>query len=77
MLNADYKSLTKALAKRLKALPELINVDQIGYMSSKNRFENIRLILDMIEFCKIKNHSCIILLVDFETAFDSINWIFL
>ena len=49
----------------------------IGYMSGRSCFENIRLISDMIEFYKIKNHPCIILLVDFEKAFDSINWTFL
>ena len=78
ILNTDYKILTKVLANRLKiALPELINADQIGYMSGRSCFENIRLISDMIEFCKIKKHPCIILLVDFEKAFDSINWTFL
>ena len=58
-------------------LPEYINADQIGYVSSRNCFENIRLMLDMIEFCKIKNCPCIILLVNFEKEFDSINWIYL
>ena len=78
ILNTDYKSLTKVLVNRLKiALPEVINADQIGYMSGRSCFENIRLISDMIKFCKIKNHPCIILLVDFEKAFDSINWTFL
>ena len=46
-------------------------------MSSSSCFENIRLISDIIEFCKIKNHSCIVLLGDFEQVFDSIKWIFL
>ena len=74
ILNTDSKILTKVLANRLKvALPELINADQIGYMSDRSC---IRLISDMIEFCKIKNHPCKILLVDFEKAFDSINWTF-
>ena len=78
ILNTDYKILKKVLANRLKvALPKLINADQTGYMSGRSCFENIRLISDMIEFCKIKNHPCIILLVDFEKAFDSINWTFL
>ena len=58
-------------------LHEIISPDQIDYM--KNRFcgENTRLIADVIEFYKIKNSSCIILLVDFEKAFDTVNWSFL
>ena len=79
------KNLRKVLANRLKvALIELINADQRGYMSSRTCFENIKLILDMTEFCKIKNHNSffvklktIIVLVDFEKAFDSIHLIFL
>ena len=43
-----------------------------------NRFcgENTRLIADTIEYCKINQKPCIILLADFEKAFDSINWSF-
>ena len=78
ILNADYKILAKLLSNRLKrALKEIINPDQIGYMENRFCGENTRLIGDMIEFCKLKQHPCIILLVDFEKAFDTINWNFL
>ena len=66
VLNTDYKILAKVSAKRLKlGLREIINPDQIGYMESRFYGENIRLIADMIDFCK------------FEKAFDKINWNFL
>ena len=78
ILNADYKILAKLLSNRLKiALKEIINPDQIGYMENRFYGENTRLIADMIEFCKLKKHPSIILLVDFEKAFDTINWNFL
>ena len=78
ILNTDYKILAKVLAKRLKlGLNEIINPDQIGYMEGRFCGENIRLIADMIEFCKINKTNCIILLADFEKAFDKINWNFL
>ena len=43
-----------------------------------NRFcgINTRLIADIIEYFKINQKPCIILLADFEKAFDSINWNF-
>ena len=78
VLNTDYKILAKVLAKRLKlGLREIINPDQIGYMESRFYGENIRLIADMIDFCKLSKNPCIILLADFEKAFDKINWNFL
>ena len=78
ILNTDYKILAKVLSERLKiVLHEIISPDQIGYMKNRICGENTRLIADVMEFCKIKNSSCIILLVDFEKAFDTVNWSFL
>ena len=58
VLNTDYKILAKVLAKRLKlGLKEIRNPDQIGYMENHFYGENIRLIADMIDFCKLaKTH---------------------
>ena len=68
----------QVIANRLKdILPEIINTDQIGYMANRFCGENTRLIADIIEYCKIYKKPCIILLADFEKAFDSINWSFL
>ena len=45
----------------------------------ENRFcgENTRLIADVIDFCQNKKTSCVILLADFEKAFDTVKWNFL
>ena len=78
LLNTDYKILAKLLANRLRpVLSDIINPDQIGYM--KNRFcgENTRLIADVIDFCNLTSKPGIVLLADFEKAFDTINWHFL
>ena len=48
----------------------------MGYMANRFCGENTRLIADIIEYCKIKQKPCIILLADFEKAFDTINWSF-
>ena len=78
LLNTDYKILTKSLATRLQCiLDEVISYDQNGYI--KNRFigENIRTIADVIEHTNKNNESGMIALLDFEKAFDTVNWDFL
>ena len=78
LLNSDYKILTKTLANKMKhALKEIINEDQIGYMENRFCGENTRLIADMIEYVKELKIPSILLLIDFEKAFDTINWTFL
>jgi len=78
LLNVDFKKATKCIAKRLeKVLPEVINRDQTRYV--KNRFigENIRLISDVIEFYEKKNLPGMLIFIDFEKAFDSLEWNYL
>ena len=70
--------MTKVLANRLKTgLKEIINTDQIGYMEGRFCGENTRLIADMIEYAKLTKTETILLLIDFEKTFDTINWNFL
>lgn len=75
MINFDYTIVAKVLANRvIGILPKLIDSDQTGYM--KNRFigENIRTISDLITLTNLKNMPGLILLVDFEKAFDTVEW---
>ncbi len=75
LLNTDYKILTKSLAARLeKVLPHLINEDQSGCMKGRYIGDNVRTVLDLIDFTRYKNMPAILLLIDFEKAFDSISW---
>ena len=78
LLNTDYKILTKLLASRLqKVLPNIISEDQTGYIKGRYIGENIRTILDIIEYTNHKINPGIILFLDFEKAFDTISWKFL
>ncbi len=58
-------------------LPHLINKDQTGYIKGRFIGCNIRLIEDIIIFIDKNNQPGILLNVDFEKAFDSINWKFI
>ena len=78
LLNTDYKILTKALAMRLqKVLPHLIHNDQVGYMKERHIGENIRTIDDIMTYTDLKHLPGFLILIDFEKAFDSIEWSFL
>lgn len=68
LLTTDYKLFTKILVDRLKKfLPNLILVNQVGFVPLRFGFDNI-IILDQL--IKEKN---IILSIDIEKAFDSVS----
>ena len=78
LLNTDYKILAKALANRLKKVIEkLINSDQKAYIKGRYIGENIRTVSDIIHYMKERKMDALILLIDFEKAFDSISWSFI
>ena len=78
LLNIDYKILTKCLAHRLHSvLPSIINTDQSGFLKDRYIGENIRTVADILDYTSLKQKPGIILLLDFEKAFDTIRWSFI
>ena len=77
LLNCDYKIPAKSIASRIKTvLPDLINNDQTGFIKGKFIGENIRLIDSVIGFAKERNIPGLLLFLDFEKAYDTIEWPF-
>ena len=73
LLNVDCKIATKAIAKRIESsLPKLVNLDQTGFIKGRYIGENIRLIIDTMEFTKKHNIPGILVSLDFRKAFDSL-----
>ena len=75
LLNVDYKILSGVLAMRMReVLPNIISDSQKGFLKDRYIGENIRLVFDIIQFLKKIRKQGLILLIDFEKAFDSIEW---
>ena len=78
LLNTDYKIIAKVLSTRLQnVLPHIIDEDQTGYIKGRFIGQNIRIIEDILYFVEKEKLPGIILTIDFEKAFDSINWSFI
>ena len=77
-MNCDYKIAAKAIANRLKnVIPKIINNDQTGFLKGRFIGENIRLIDGIINHTKSNNIPSLLLFLDFEKAFDTVEWPFI
>ena len=75
LLNIDYKILSGILAHRLKnVLPKVIGDTQKGFLKNRYIGENIRLVYDIMSELNVQNRKGLLLLLDFEKAFDSLEW---
>lgn len=78
LTNTDYKIIAFVFARRLqKVIDNLINENQSAYIKGRYIGENARIILDLFNYCEETNNEGIFLFLDFEKAFDSIEWNFL
>ena len=78
LLNCDYKIATKAIANRIKkVIPNVINQDQTGFIKGRFIGENIRLIDSLIKYSVDRNIPGLLLFLDFEKAFDTLEWHFI
>ena len=78
LLNCDYKIAAKAIANRIKSvISKLIDNDQTGFLKGRFIGENIRLVDNIINYASEKNIPGLLLFIDFEKAFDSLEWSFI
>ena len=75
LLCVDYKIYSKVLSNRLKdTLPTVISTDQSGFMAGRSVTDNIRRVLDVMEYTKINNIAALIISIDFQKAFDRVDY---
>ena len=78
LVNVDVKIGSKAIAKRLEnLLPHIFHYDQNAFVKGRTIFDATRTISDVMEFTKMRDYQGIMTAIDFEKAFDSLNWNFL
>ena len=71
LLNTVYKLASAAIANRIKTvLPKLINEDQSGFLAGSFIGENTRTIYDVMQLAEERNIPGLVLLIDFEKAFE-------
>ena len=73
LLNTDYKILSKVLAQRMEMVIDgLIGEDQTGFIRGRYIGQNVRTVLDIMEYCEKHNLEGLIVSLDVEKAYDSL-----
>ena len=70
--------MSKVIASRIKSvLPNIIHHNQTGYVKDRFIGETIRSIYDIMDYTVEENIPGLLIFIDFEKAFDSVEWDFL
>ena len=78
LLNVDYKLIAKVVATKIKlCLPSIIHSDQNAYVKGRYIGENLVKILSIIELLNDEDIPALLISVDFEKAFDRVEWSFI
>lgn len=78
LLNVFYKLISGCISLRIKStLDLLISNTQTGFIQGRYIGENTRFIYDLMSYTEVKNIPGLLMLIDFEKAFDSISWSFI
>ena len=75
LLNSLYKLISGCVAERIKpALGNIVHPDQKGFVAGRYIGEAVRTTFDIMQYAKDNNRAGLILLIDFENAFNSISF---
>ena len=75
ILNCLYKLITKTLTIRLESVADkLIHNNQTAFMKKRNIMSSIMCLHEILHETKRRNEIGVILKLDFEKAYDKVNW---
>jgi hypothetical protein len=78
LLNTAYKLASSCIAERIKtSLDTVIHENQKGFIPGRFIGENTRLIFDIMHETEKQNLPGLLMMIDFEKAFDSVSWEFI
>ncbi|XP_059069967.1 uncharacterized protein LOC131859829 [Cryptomeria japonica] len=78
LLNVSYKVLAKILALRLvDILPKFIGPSQTGFIKGRYILENLITSWEAMDWAKNSHQNTAMLLLDFEKAYDKVEWKFI
>lgn len=78
LLGSLYKLISKVLACRLsKVMASIISNSRSAFLKGRNLVDGVVVINEVVDLAKKSKRECLILKVDFEKAYDSVDWGFL
>ena len=78
LLRCSYKLITKTLCIRLDPYAhKLFSVQQNAFIKKRNIMDGIMSLHELMNHTHVKKHVGIVLKLDFEKAYDKVNWDFL
>jgi hypothetical protein len=78
LLGCLYKIIAKVLAKRLaKVIDSVISPNQSAFIKGRNLVDGVLVVNEIVDWAKKAKKECLIFKVDFEKAYDSVDWGFL
>ena len=77
LLCTIYKLASGAIAERIKPHLDNISENQAGFIKNRHIGKNTRLVYDLLHYAEKYKIPGLLLLIDFEKAFDSVSWKFL
>jgi hypothetical protein len=75
VLGCLYKILAKVLTGRLaKVMNSVISKSQSAFLKGRHLVDGVLIANEVVELARLRNRECLILKVDFEKAYDSVDW---
>ena len=77
LLGSLYRLLSKVLVARLaKVMSPIISNSQSAFLKGRHLVDGVMVVNEVVDLARKRKRECLILKVDFEKAYDSVDWVF-